>query len=256
MNRIEQLFKEKKQNVLSIYFTAGYPLLNDTVEIIKSLDSANVDLIEIGMPFSDPLADGPTIQEANTIALKNGMSISVLLAQLKNIRQNTQIPILLMGYLNPIIQYGLTKFITDIKAIGVDGIIIPDMPLDYYITHLKNICDKNEIVNVLLITPSTSIKRIVEMDKNTTGFLYLVSSNGITGNQLDTSSQLNYFNTIKSLNLKNPTMLGFGIHDKITVQHAFNNCNGAIIGSAFIKLLQEQGTDKATINAFIKNLLP
>ncbi len=256
MNRIQQLFQQKEKNILSIYFTAGYPTLESTTKIIEYLNKAAVDMIEIGMPFSDPLADGPTIQHANTVALENGMSLKVLLQQLKEIRTKTQIPILLMGYLNPIIQFGEKQFLNEIKEIGIDGLIIPDMPLPYFKTHLQKIYKQLNIAHVMLVTPSTSEERIKEIDLNTTGFIYLVSSNSITGNQLETNNQQEYFERIKQLQLNNKTILGFGIHNKETVAHAFNYCNGAIVGSAFVKFLATKEISFYQIQQFINNLRP
>ena len=256
MNRIQQLFQQKEKNILSTYFTAGYPTLESTTKIIEHLDQANVDMIEIGMPFSDPLADGPTIQHANTIALENGMSLKILLEQLKDIRTKTQIPILLMGYLNPIIQYGEQQFLQDIHKIGIDGLIIPDMPLPYFKTHLQKIYQQFNIAHVMLVTPTTSEERIKEIDENSTGFVYLVSSNSITGNQLQTNHQKQYFKKIQQLKLQNKTILGFGIHNKETVSHAFEHCNGAIVGSAFVKFLASKEITSNNIQQFINNLRP
>ncbi len=254
MNRITELFKHKEKNILSIYFTAGYPNLESTTTIIEYLDEAKVDMIEIGMPFSDPLADGPTIQDANTIALNNGMSLKILLEQLKDIRSKTQIPILLMGYLNPIIQYGEPKFLQEIHKIGIDGLIIPDMPLPYFKTHLQKLYYHFNIAHVMLVTPTTSEKRIKEIDENTNGFVYLVSSNSITGNQLQINHLKTYFEKIQQLQLNNKTILGFGIHNKETVKHAFEHCNGAIVGSAFVKFLSNNKITSNNIKEFINNL--
>jgi tryptophan synthase alpha chain len=256
MNRIQQLFQKKDKNILSIYFTAGFPTINSTIEIVEYLDATEVDMIEIGMPFSDPLADGLTIQQANTIALQNGMSIKLLLQQLQELRNKTQKPVLLMGYLNPILQYGETEFVQAIHEIGVDGLIIPDMPLPYYQKHLQPVYQKNNIAHVMLVTPTTSNERINEIDEQTTGFIYVVSSNSITGNQFNSNQQTDYFKRLQSLSLKNKTILGFGIHDKQSLTDAFQFANGAIIGSAFVKFISNNTISKKSISDYIQNLLP
>lgn len=256
MNRIQKLFQQKDKNILSIYFTAGFPTLNSTLEIIEYLDASEVDMIEIGMPFSDPLADGLTIQHANTIALKNGMSIRVLLEQLQHLRSITSKPVLLMGYLNPIVQFKEAEFIKAIHEIGIDGLIIPDMPLLYYQTHLKSLYLKYNMAHVMLVTPTTSDERIKEIDKETTGFIYVVSSNSITGNHFSSQNQMEYFKRLQNLSLKNKTILGFGIHDKQSLSDAFQFANGAIIGSAFVKHIGSKNISKKYINNFIQNLLP
>jgi tryptophan synthase alpha chain len=253
-NRIQHLFESKKKNILSIYFTAGFPNLDDTLEIIKNLSDAGVDMIEIGMPFSDPLADGPTIQQSNTLAIANGMTIPVLLEQLKHVRKITNIPLVLMGYLNPILQFGEMKFIETLNTIGIDGVIIPDMPLDYYENHLKLAMEEKNIATILLIAPTTSNERIRKIDDIANGFIYMVSSNGITGSNKNMNLQQDYFNRVKTLKLKNPTVIGFGIHDKQSVNEAFENSNGAIIGSAFVKTIKTSGTSPGTIQHFIKAL--
>ncbi len=256
MNRIQKIFSKKHKNILSIYFTAGFPTLNSTLKILEYLDASEVDMIEIGMPFSDPLADGPTIQEANTIALQNGMSVKLLLHQLKNIRSTTQIPILLMGYLNPILQYGEQQFLKDIHEIGIDGLIIPDMPLLYYQTRLKPLYLKYNLAHIMLVTPTTSDERIKEIDAQTSGFIYVVSSNSITGNHFNSNHQLDYFKRLQNLSLKNKAILGFGIHDKASLSDAFQFANGAIVGSAFVKHIGSNNITKKNINNFIQNILP
>ena len=253
-NRIQQLFEIKKNNIVSIYFTAGFPKLNDTLEIIKNLNDAGVDMIEIGMPFSDPLADGPVIQQSNTVAIANGMNVPLLLEQLKHIRKITTIPLVLMGYLNPILQFGEERFIATLHEIGIDGIIIPDMPLDYYEKTVQPLTEKYHIATILLVAPTTSTERIIYIDSLSNGFIYLVSSNGITGSNKDIKAQQVYFDKIKAMNLKNPTLIGFGIHDKKTVADAFSNSQGAIIGSAFVKTIKTLGTGPETIQNFIKGL--
>lgn len=243
MNRIKQLFETKKNNILSIYFTAGFPQLEQTVEIIQKLEKKGIDLIEIGIPFSDPMADGPTIQASSTIALRNGMTLKKLFNQLSSIRDTVSIPLILMGYLNPIIQYGFENFCKDCKAAGIDGAIIPDLPFDDYIKEYKPIADRYDLKITMLITPETSEKRIRQIDENTDGFIYMVSSASTTGAQksFDEKKQ-DYFRKIDAMNLKNPRLIGFGISNKATLDAAMNNARGAIIGSKFITLLKENKT--------------
>ena len=249
MNRINKLFKEEKNNILSIYFTAGYPSLNDTNEIIKTLDECRVDLIEIGMPFSDPIADGPVIQDSSNIAIKNGMNISVLFRQLKLIRNITQIPIVLMGYLNPVYQYGYENFINKIIDCDIDGVIIPDMPLSDYENNFKHQFDKFNISFISLISPNTSDKRIKEIDSISNGFIYVVSSSSITGKRSDFSDeQINYFKRVDDLKLINPKIIGFGISDRDSYRSACQYSNGAIIGTSFIKALSGNNLKKSIKN--------
>ena len=253
-NRIQQLFKTRKENILSIYFTAGYPNLEDTISVIQHLENCKVDMIEIGFPYSDPLADGPIIQKSSTKAIENGMTLQKLFLQLKELRTYTQIPIIMMGYLNPVLQYGERNFIEKCSEIGIDGIIIPDMPLNYYQSNLKSICDEKSISNILLITPETSEKRIREIDENSNGFIYLVSSNSITGSTDSNSFQTTYFERIQKMKLKNPYLIGFGIYNKTTFDEVARFGSGAIIGSAFIKHLTEFGVSKAVIESFLANI--
>lgn len=240
MNRIKQLFERKKDNILSIYFTAGFPNLNDTCDIIKELENNDIDLIEIGIPFSDPMADGPTIQASGTIALRNGMSLTLLFEQLTNIRKDVSIPLIMMGYLNPIMQYGFENFCRKCNEIGIDGAIIPDLPFDDYIKEYKSIADKYDVKIVMLITPETSDERIRLIDEHTDGFIYMVSSASTTGAQtnFDDSKQA-YFRKINKMNLRNPRLIGFGISNKATLEAAQANASGAIIGSKFITLLKD-----------------
>ena len=249
MNRINKLFKEEKNNILSIYFTAGYPSLNDTTEIIKTLDECRVDLIEIGMPFSDPIADGPVIQDSSNIAIKNGMNTSILFRQLKQIRNITQIPIVLMGYLNPVYQYGYVNFINKIIDCDIDGVIIPDMPLSDYENNFKHQFDKFNISFISLISPNTSDKRIKEIDSISNGFIYVVSSSSITGKRSDFSDeQINYFKRVDDLKLINPKIIGFGISDRDSYRSACQYSNGAIIGTSFIKALSGNNLKKSIKN--------
>ncbi|MBQ6963042.1 MAG: tryptophan synthase subunit alpha [Paludibacteraceae bacterium] len=255
MNRINKLFKEKGNNILSVYFTAGYPNLNDTVEIIKQLSSKGVDLIEIGVPFSDPLADGPVIQHSSQVALKNGMSVKLLFEQLKDIRKVTDIPLVLMGYVNPIIHFGFENFCQKAQEVGIDGFIIPDLPMLEYQKEFKPVSDKYGIENVFLITPETSAERIRVVDENTNAFIYMVSSASTTGVQKSfEGAKEEYFNRIKSMNLKNPAMIGFGISNKQTFESACKYSSGAIIGSAFIKSLDETSSVSDAVDLLLKKL--
>ncbi len=244
MNRIKKLFKSKSGNILSVYFTAGYPGLNDTKTIIKTLADNGADIIEIGMPFSDPLADGPIIQKSSDIALKNGMNIKLLFKQLENIRQETDIPLLLMGYLNPVMQYGIREFCTKAEEAGIDGLILPDLPVDVYLKEYKKLFEKHNLSIVFLVAPETSNARIREIDRISNGFIYIVSSSSTTGIKEDIENkQIDYFKRIKNLNLKNPRLIGFGISNNKTFKRACEFGNGAIIGSAFIKVLENPDMD-------------
>ena len=255
MNRINKLFQKKNKKILSIYFTAGYPRINDSVDIIKALDKNGVDMIEVGIPFSDPIADGPIIQNSSTIAIKNGMNMSLLFDQLKNIRLTTQIPIILMGYINPIIQFGYDKFVNKLIDCGIDGVILPDLPLLEYKKELKPFFDKNNISFVSLISPNTSIERVKEIDQISDGFLYVVSSSSITGqNNLFDVNQIKYFNSLNNIFLKNPKIIGFGISDKKSFDVACNYSNGAIIGTKFINSLDVLNLNKS-IEKFINSIL-
>jgi tryptophan synthase alpha chain len=253
-NRITQLFETKKENILSIYFTAGYPNLKDTIKIIKNLSQSGVDLIEIGFPFSDPLADGPVIQQSSNDAIENGMTLEFLFNELQDIRKITDVPLVMMGYLNVILQYGESEFIAKCAEIGIDGLIIPDLPLNYYESNFKSACEANNISNILLITPETAVERIHKIDSLSTGFNYLVSSNSITGATNVASFQENYFERIKQMNLKNPSLIGFGVHDKKTYDTVCQYAAGAIIGSAFIKHLSEFGAEFAAVEKFVSGI--
>ncbi len=253
MNRINQKLKEDEK-LLSIYFTAGYPNLNDTSSIIKNLEQNGVDMIEIGLPFSDPLADGPTIQASSTQALKNGMTTTLLFEQLKDIRNTVDIPLLIMGYFNPILQYGVEAFCKKCREIGIDGLIIPDLPVDVYNEHYKTTFEKYGLINVFLITPQTSNERIQYIDSISNGFIYMVSSASTTGTKVGFGDmQTHYFKRIADMNLNNPQIVGFGISNNDTFTQATQYAKGAIIGSAFIKYLNNKGID--TIGNFVKNML-
>ena len=254
-NRIQSLFETKKENILSLYFTAGFPTLNNTLTILKHLDESDVDMIEIGFPYSDPLADGPVIQESSAQAIENGMTLAFLFDQLQSLRNITQKPIILMGYLNVVLQFGENKFIEKCAEVGVDGIIIPDMPLHYYLSNFKELCEVNQISNILLITPETSEERIKQLASYSSGFMYLVSSNSITGSTHAFTFQTEYYKRIQNMNLKNPHLIGFGVHDQKTYETVCQYGSGAIIGSAFIKHLKENGTSNDSIEEFVNGIL-
>lgn len=254
-NRINQLFETKKENILSVYFTAGHPNLNDTVEIIQQLEKNGVDLIEIGMPFSDPTADGPTIQRSSETALKNGMSLKLLFEQLKDIRKTVKIPLILMGYINPVYQFGVEEFCEKCAETGIDGLILPDLPLDEYEAFYKPIFEKYNLHNILLITPQTSENRIRQIDEASTGFIYMVSSSSTTGSGKKVEDfQREYFERIQAMKLKNPRLIGFGISDRATFENACKYASGAIIGSAFVKSFSEKLTPEESISSFINQI--
>lgn len=252
MNRINQKLQKDKK-LLSIYFTAGYPNLEDTVTIIQELEKNGVDMIEIGLPFSDPLADGPTIQESSTAALKNGMHSDLLFQQLKDIRKSVSIPLILMGYFNPMLQYGVEKFCKKCSEVGIDGIIMPDLPLDVYQEYYADIYKKYGLINIFLITPQTGEKRIREIDAASNGFIYMVSSASVTGSKAGFGTiQNDYFERIAKMKLHNPQVVGFGINNKKTFIQATKLAKGAIIGSAFIKYLNKNGVE--SIADFVKSI--
>ena len=252
MNRITHLFNTKKSDILSVYFTAGYPQLNDTVSILKEIQSKKIDMVEIGIPFSDPMADGPVIQEAANQALRNGMSLSKLFDQLKDIRKEIHIPLIFMGYLNPVMQYGFEHFCRDCAEIGIDGMIIPDLPFADYMSEYKAIAEKYDLKMIMLITPETSEERIRLIDTNTDGFIYMVSSASTTGAQesFDEKKQA-YFNRINHMGLKNPRLIGFGISNKSTLDAAMANASGAIVGSKFVQLLHEYSNSSAAVDKLL-----
>ena len=252
MNRIDRKLREEGK-LLSIYFTAGFPNLNDTADIIIKLQESGVDMVEIGLPFSDPLADGPTIQDSSMSAINNGMNTDILFNQLKDIRDRVSIPLIIMGYFNPILQYGVEKFCKKCNEIGIDGLIIPDLPIDYYLENYKSIFEQNKLYNMFLIAPQTSDERIRKIDSISKGFIYMVSSSSITGSKNSFSSeQINYFERIEKMNLNTPRIIGFGVGNKETFNATVNYSKGAIIGSAFIKNLHENGID--SIDSFIKSI--
>ena len=251
MNRINQLFSTNPQNLLSIYFCAGCPTLDGTADVIRSLERNGVNMIEIGIPFSDPMADGIVIQEAATRALRNGMSLRLLFSQLEEIRRDVQIPLILMGYLNPIMQFGFEAFCRRCAECGIDGVIIPDLPFRDYASTYKAIADRYDLRIIMLITPETSLERVREIDAHTDGFIYMVSSAAITGAQKDfNAAKQAYFQRIEELGLRNPRMVGFGISNRQTYEAACAHASGAIIGSRFVSLLNEaQGDADQAIQA-------
>jgi tryptophan synthase alpha chain len=252
MNRIDNLFEKEKKGVLSVYFTAGFPQLNDTVPVIQSLEKNGVKLIEIGIPFSDPMADGPVIQSSGSKALKNGMSLSILFNQLSTVRDSVKIPLILMGYLNPIMQFGFDKFCAAAKRCGVDGVIIPDLPFEDYLENYKLIAEAHNVHIIMLITPETSEERIRLIDTHTGGFIYMVSAASVTGAKSSFSEDnLAYFNRVNAMQLKNPRMIGFGISNKSTFDAACDNASGAIIGSKFVSLLESEETIEGAVEGLI-----
>jgi tryptophan synthase alpha chain len=255
MSRLNKLFSDKKNGILSVFYTAGFPNLNDTVSIAKHLEKAGADSIEIGIPFSDPVADGPTIQASNKVALDNGMTVKLLLQQIIEIRKEVNIPIVLMGYLNPVLQYGIEKFCNDAAATGVDGLILPDLPLDEFNSEYKDLTLSLGLDVIFLISPTTSEDRIRTIDELSTGFVYAVSSSSTTGVKTGfTSEQENYFQKLKAMKLQNPFLIGFGISDHETFSTACESAPGAIVGSAFINLLKESNNFESDIYSFVKNL--
>ena len=256
MNRITALFQNKDKEVLNIYYTAGYPNLGDTYTVLESLQDGGVDIVEIGMPYSDPVADGETIQESNQQALENGMSLKVLFEQLEGIRtKGVTIPIVLMGYLNPVYQFGIEAFAQKCQEIGIDGLILPDLPVDEYFNSYKNVFDQYGLLNIFLITPQTSEDRIRKIDEISDGFIYMVSSASVTGATSGISQDMeSYFNRVNAMNLRNPRLIGFGIKDKQSFQTASKYASGAIIGSQFVRLIGGAKELKSEIVSFVHSL--
>lgn len=255
MNRIEELFKKKKQNILSVFFTAGFPSLNDTGTIALSLQQAGVNLIEIGIPFSDPIADGPVIQQSSKQAIDNGMTLKLLLEQVRELRKQVHIPIILMGYLNPVMQYGMEKFFTDVAHAGVDGLILPDMPFDEYESVYRQSMETTGLRNIFLISPTTSEARIRKIDQATNAFIYAVSSSSTTGAREGfQTEQIQYFERLKKLNLKNSFLIGFGVSNANTFSTACAYGAGAIVGSAFINMLKQAQDISSDTQEFVSSL--
>lgn len=237
MTRIEELFKRKQQRVLNLYCTAGFPKLESTMEVMKALQDNGADLIELGMPYSDPLADGEVIQQSGAVALQNGMTISILFRQLEEMRANVHLPVILMGYMNPVLQYGFENFCAKAAEVGIDGLILPDLPMYEYESEYGEIIRRYNLNFIFLVTPETKDERLKRIDELSSGFLYAVSSSSTTGNSKDISEQEGYFKKLKDLKLTNPILVGFGIKDRETFEAACKYTNGAIIGSAYIKAL-------------------
>lgn len=256
MNRLNALFNKKKDNLLSIYYTAGYPELNATLDIAEALEKAGTDFLEIGFPYSDPVADGPTIQHSSEKALENGMTLHLLFEQLADLRKRVSIPVLLMGYVNPIVQYGVENFCKKAAEVGVDGIIVPDLPMYEYENLYAQYFKANGLSNIFLVTPQTSVERIRKIDELSNSFIYLLSSSSITGGNLHVSANIeDYYKRIKAMNLNNPAIIGFGISNNESFNKACEYASGAIVGSAFVKLLETDNyLDK--IPEFVKSIRP
>ena len=255
MNRIDKLFSEKKKGILNVYCTAGFPHLEDTLKVLSSLQKNGADIVEIGMPYSDPLADGPVIQQSNMTALQNGITMQKLFEQLKDCRKEFHLPLVLMGYLNPVMQFGIERFCELAKEVGVDGIILPDLPMYEFENEYKKYFEQNDLKVIFLITPETSEERIIKIDELSKGFIYAVSSSSTTGNNKEIDQQESYFLKLQNMNLKNPVLVGFGIKDRQTFQAACKYSNGAIIGSAYINALQNSTDIETATKQFLESIL-
>ena len=255
LNRITSLFGKRQEGLLSVYFTAGFPNLDDTIPILRSVEKAGADLVEIGIPFSDPIADGPTIQESNKRAIENGITLKYLFEQLESLRPASSLPVILMGYLNPVLQFGIEAFCRRCSEVGIDGLILPDLPMDEYLESYKSTAERYGLSNIFLITPQTSEERIRWIDRHTRGFIYMVSSAGTTGSRsgLD-ASQIEYFERIRSMQLDNPALIGFGISDRTAFEQACRYASGAIVGSALIRAIGESADPVRDAAAFVKEL--
>lgn len=251
MSRLQNLFAHKKNRVLNVYCTAGYPKLDSTITVMQALEANGADIIELGMPYSDPLADGPVIQASGNIALANGMTIKVLFEQLKELRKTVSVPVILMGYMNPVLQYGLEKFCAEAAAVGVDGLILPDLPEFEFETAYGAIIKKHGLDFIFLVTPETSEERLKKLDALSTGFLYAVSSSATTGSEQDFSAVEKYLHRLQNMQLQNPVLVGFGIKDKATFDSAAKYSNGAIIGTAFIKAIENTNDIPQTVKQFL-----
>lgn len=254
MNRIDELFRRKKNNVLSIYFTAGFPQLDDTRTILDELQNAGADMVEIGIPFSDSLADGPVIQQSNQQALKNGMSLKLLFEQLSAFRKTIDMPAILMGSLNPVLQFGMENFLRACNDTGIDGVILPDLPVAEYEKHYREMFETSDIHAVFLVTPETKPERVQKIDALSRGFIYAVSSSSTTGKEKDMADQAVYFQRLQKMQLHNPVLVGFGIRDKATFDAACAYSNGAVIGTAFIRALQQEADTRNNIQQFVKQV--
>jgi tryptophan synthase alpha chain len=255
MGRIAELFSKKKNRVLNVYCTAGYPQLDSTLPVIKALEANGADLIELGMPYSDPLADGPVIQQSSSVALHNGMTIKKLFEQLQQLRPQVKAPVVLMGYMNPVLQYGFEKFCADAKAVGIDGLILPDLPEYEFLSEYGIIIKKYELDFIFLVTPETAIERVKRLDTLSSGFLYAVSSSSTTGSDKTGVDIKTYLQQLKQLDLQNPVLVGFGIRDKQTFDTACSSANGAIIGTAYIKALENTNDINTSTKQFLQSVL-
>jgi tryptophan synthase alpha chain len=255
MNRLKELFQNKKHNVLNVYCTAGFPQLNSTLEVMKALQDNGADGIELGMPYSDPLADGPVIQSSGTKALQNGMTIEKLFAQLQDCRKEIYVPIILMGYMNPVLQYGFERFCKHAAAIPIDGLILPDLPEHEFEAEYGSVIHRYGLDFIFLVTPETSEERIKKLDELSTGFLYAVSSSSTTGNKKDFNEVEKYLQRLKNMNLKNPVLVGFGVKDKQSFESACKHTNGAIIGTAFIKAIENADDIEKSTREFLHTVL-
>lgn len=255
MKRLDKLFNGKNSQVLNMYCTAGYPQLDSTLKVMHALQSNGADIIELGIPYSDPLADGPVIQQSGSMSLANGMTIQKLFEQLKDFRKDINIPVILMGYLNPVLQYGFEKFCADASAIGVDGLILPDMPEHEFEKEYGSIMEKYKLDFIFLVTPETSEERIKKLDAQSSGFLYAVSSSSTTGSDKNMDDVSNYLQRLKGYHLKNPILAGFGIKDKETFDAVCRYANGGIIGSAYIKALEGATDIAAATENFLKPII-
>ncbi len=255
MSRLKELFASKKNRVLNVYCTAGFPELTSTIKIMQALEANGANIIELGMPYSDPLADGPVIQASGNIALANGMTIKVLFDQLKDLRKTVIVPVILMGYMNPVLQYGFEKFCVEAAAVGVDGLILPDLPEHEFETEFGAIIKKNGLDFIFLVTPETSEERLRKLDSLSTGFLYAVSSSATTGSDKDFNAVEKYLLRLQEMNLKNPVLVGFGIKDKETFESASKYSNGAIIGTAFIKALENSEDIALSVKQFLSGII-
>jgi tryptophan synthase alpha chain len=255
MSRLQHTFQQPRKKVLNVYCTAGYPNLDSTLEVMKSLQQNGASIIELGMPYSDPLADGHVIQHSGSIALANGMTIARLFEQLKDFRKEISIPVILMGYMNPVLQYGFEKFCADAAAVGIDGLILPDLPEYEFETEYRAIIKKYSLDFIFLVTPETSEERIKKLDSLSTGFLYAVSSSSTTGSDKKTANTDDYLKKLRSLKLKNPVLVGFGISNKQSFDAVCQLADGAIIGSAYIKALENNADVNAATKSFLSSIL-
>ena len=263
MSRIQELFKRKKDHVLNIYCTAGYPQLESTLPVMQALQANGADLIELGMPYSDPLADGPVIQASSSVALANGMTIAKLFEQLKGFRNSgspsgaggINVPVILMGYMNPVLQYGFERFCADAAAVGVDGLILPDLPEYEFETEYGVVIKKHGLDFIFLVTPETAVERVKKLDTLSTGFLYAVSSSSTTGKDKDMGDVSAYLKKLQAMNLKNPVLVGFGIKDKASFEAACAHAQGAIIGTAFIQALENKADIPQAVKQFMNKVL-